>query len=78
MSKAYIEHITAASERWDTLAWKYYGDPFDYGRIIKANPALDIGAVLPAGVVVLVPVLSAAETECRLNDEDLPPWKRQC
>lgn len=72
----YIEHITAEGERWDTLAWKYYGDPFDYGRIIAANPALDISTVLPAGVVVLVPVLTVAETRAKLRDEELPPWKR--
>ena len=76
MSKAYIEHITAASERWDTLAWKYYGDPFGYGRIIRANPALDIGAVLPIGVRVWIPVLTHTEVQAKLREEELPPWKR--
>lgn len=71
-----IEHITSASERWDTLAWKYYGNPYDYGRIIEANPALDIGGMLPSGVVVLIPVLPLAEVSTTLAAEDLPPWKR--
>ena len=46
-----IEHLTTAGERWDTLAWRYYGDPHAYGRIIEANPALNIGTTLPSGMV---------------------------
>ncbi len=71
-----IEHITQAGERWDTLAWRYYGDPLAYGRILAANPALDIGTTLPSGTVVLVPVLPQAEASQALPGEELPPWKR--
>lgn len=74
-----IEHITRAGERWDTLAWRYYGNPYAYGRIIEANPSLDIGAQLPSGVVVLIPVIPLAEVQAskQIANEDLPPWKRQ-
>ncbi|HCE6987351.1 tail protein X [Pseudomonas aeruginosa] len=71
-----IEHVTVEGERWDTLAWRYYGDPLAYGRIIEANPALDISSTLPSGLVVLVPVLPLAEASQTLQDEELPPWKR--
>lgn len=71
-----IEHITQAGERWDSLAWRYYGDPLAYGRILAANPALDIGTTLPSGTVVLVPVLPQAEASQALLGEELPPWKR--
>ena len=71
-----IEHVTVEGERWDTLAWQYYGDPLAYGRIIEANPALDISSTLPSGLVVLVPVLPLAEASQTLQDEELPPWKR--
>ena len=73
-----IEHITRQGERWDTLAWRYYGNPYDYGRIIEANPALDIGSQLPAGVTVLIPVLGLAQVQAaeQLAATDLPPWKR--
>ncbi len=71
-----IEHVTVEGERWDTLAWRYYGDPLAYGRIIEANPALDIRSTLPSGQVVLVPVLPLAEASQALQDEELPPWKR--
>ncbi|MGP8432040.1 tail protein X [Paraburkholderia fungorum] len=73
-----IEHVTQQGERWDTLAWRYYGAPYDYGRIIEANPALDISAQLPSGVVVLVPVIPLAQVQLteQLGSSDLPPWKR--
>lgn len=73
-----IEHITTAGERWDTLAWRYYGDPYAYGRIIEANPALNIGTALPSGTMVLIPVMPLAQAQLaqQLVAEDLPPWKR--
>lgn len=73
-----IEHITSAGERWDSLAWRYYGDPYAYGRIIQANPALDISPTLPSGRVVLIPVLPLEEARAadQLDAGELPPWKR--
>ncbi|ACO74623.1 Putative inner membrane protein [Laribacter hongkongensis HLHK9] len=70
----YIEHITSSGERWDTLAWRYYGDATLYRPIIEANPHLRILPSLAAGLPVRIPVLeSDADT---LPPEDLPPWKR--
>ena len=73
-----IEHVTREGERWDSLAWQYYGNPFDYGRIVVANPSLDISTHLPSGVVVLIPVLPLAQAQAadQLAAADLPPWKR--
>jgi len=67
----YIEHITADGDRWDNLSWEYYGDPYAYERIIRANPDVPIMPILPAGIRLLIPVLDApppAETAV------LPPW----
>lgn len=71
-----LKHTVVAGERWDTLAWRYYGDPFAYGRIIEANPALNIVPVLPAGVTVLVPLMSVAEQATQRDTSRLPFWKR--
>ena len=51
-----IEHTVLDGQRWDTLAWIYYGDAGAYGRIVQANPALDITTHVEAGTVVLVGV----------------------
>lgn len=73
-----IEHITTQGERWDVLAWRYYGNPHAYGRIIEANPALNIDTTLQSGMLVLIPIMPLAEVQRaqQLVSEDLPPWKR--
>lgn len=70
----YIEHITRAGERWDTLAWDYYGDATLMSPIIDANPQLRILPALAAGLVVRIPILE--DDDPVLAVEDLPPWKR--
>lgn len=70
----YREHITQEGERWDQIAWRHYGDPHAYERIIVANPGAPIAPVLPGGVVLAVP---AAEAPALIDDRALPPWKRR-
>jgi phage tail protein X len=71
---AFIPHITTAGERWDTIAWQYYGDASLFGPIIRTNPQIPIEAVFEAGLNIGVPLLivdpAVQETA------DLPPWKR--
>jgi len=67
----YIEHITKQNDRWDLLAWQYYGDAMRYEEIIKANPLIAIKPMLPDGIKIKIPVLEEPET----ITEDLPPWK---
>ncbi len=68
----FIVHTTRAGERWDLLAWQYYGDPTEYSVIIVANPTVPIEPVLDAGIVVAVPILR----ESAIVSADLPPWRR--
>lgn len=68
-----IEHITRDGDRWDLLAWEYYGDATAYETIIAANPSVAISPILPSGIIILVPVLEEAETD---TTEGLPPWKQ--
>lgn len=68
---AYIEHVTIAGDRWDLLAWDYYGDAHGYARIVAANPHLAPLPLLPAGVRVAIPVI-----EKPVSAYGLPPWKR--
>jgi len=70
----FIAHVTVAGERWDTLAWKYYGDATLVGPIIQTNPQISIEAVFEAGLNIGVPVLVV--NPATQNQADLPPWKR--
>jgi len=67
----YIVHITKAGERWDLLAWRYYGDPTDYQMIVMANPGVAIEPVFEAGISLAVPIVQKRA----LVSIDLPPWK---
>ena len=67
----YIVHITKAGERWDLLAWQYYGDPTDYNPLIMANPGIAIEPVFAAGISIAVPIL----LKSTVVTVDLPPWK---
>jgi len=71
-SPQFITHVTSAGERWDLIAWKYYGDPTLFGPIVMANPKVVIEPVFEAGLVIAIPILQQA-TVVTL---DLPPWKQ--
>jgi phage tail protein X len=48
----FIPYTTKAGDRWDLLAWRFYGDPTQYSVIIQANPAIPIEAVFEQGLVI--------------------------
>lgn len=66
-----LVHVTSEGDRWDTLAWRYYGDVSEMARIIATNPHVPIRPVLPGGVRIFIPVVKAADLEHNVN---LPPW----
>ena len=70
----YLEIVTRDGDRWDSLAWRYYGDPYRYEPLIAANPHAPIVPILPSGLRLAVPVLTAPTTPTA--PADLPPWKR--
>ncbi|MGH7948464.1 MAG: tail protein X, partial [Candidatus Binataceae bacterium] len=53
----FIVHLSRSGERWDLLAWKYYGEATNYRPIIMANPEVPIEPVFDAGVAIVVPIL---------------------
>lgn len=76
MTAEVLEHITTEGDRWDMIAWKYYGDATLYEPIIAANPEVQMLPVLPSGIKLLIPVLEEDSAGTITADEDLPPWKR--
>lgn len=67
-----VEHITGPADRWDLLAWRYYGDPHAYEAIIRANPGVPISPILPSGLRLVIPLRPVDDT----IRHGLPPWKR--
>ncbi len=74
----YFEHRTIAGDRWDLLAYRYYGDQYKQTVILEANRHLildDLAVpqlVLPQGITLKIPVIEEEATNTSL----LPPWKR--
>ena len=75
----YFEHVTIEGERWDLLAYRFYGDAHKQTIIVAANRALfldDLSVpplILPRGLRLKIPVI----TQKASNADLLPPWKRQ-
>lgn len=65
-------YTTKAEERWDTVAFKAYGDPLRIKDIADANPNVPLRDLIPANTVLNVPVIP----EPTLDENLLAPWKR--
>src|SRR5690606_8109276 len=42
MADQYLSHVTREGERWDQLAFTYYGDATRYEPIVRANPQVPL------------------------------------
>ena len=69
--KEYYEYITKEGDRWDLIAYQFYGDATMYEPIIVANPEVPIIPILPSGIKLRIPIIEIKETI-----EELPPWKK--
>ncbi len=69
-----IQITTQGGERWDNIANTAYGDPGKMGDLIAANPSIPFYDILPAGLVIDIPIIAKAEVQTDI--EKLPPWKR--
>jgi nucleoid-associated protein YgaU len=70
---SYLTHTTLDGERWNALAYRYYGDALQYERIVAANPHVPLTPTLTGGQTLLIPVIEDSQA---VAIEDLPPWKR--
>lgn len=66
-------HTSMKDERWDTIAYRYYGDANRISPLAEANPHIALLPHLESGLTVLVPILTDTVTTIT---EALPPWKR--
>jgi hypothetical protein len=67
-----LTHITTARERWDLLAWIYYGDATLYQYIIMSNPSVPIVPEFDPGTSIAIPILQVAQP----GNAPTPPWRR--
>lgn len=70
-----LQIVTKGGERWDNIALDAYGSPAMMNDIIAANPGIPLYDVLPAGIVVDLPIL-VSPADVKTDTEKLPPWKQ--
>ena len=70
-TQQYVSHLTAVGDRWDLIAWQYYGDPTQYSGLIAINASIPIVPVLDSGLSIVVPIVTASSQPA----SNLPPWK---
>lgn len=68
----YYSYITKDNDRWDLIAYKYYGNATKYEPIITANPQVPITPKLESGIKLKIPVLGD-ESSIKFT---LPPWRK--
>lgn len=73
MPDAWIEHTAVLGDRWDTLAYRYYGDAFGFMRLIEANSHIPIRPFIAPGTPVVIPLIEPDDEGQAL---ELPPWKQ--
>jgi phage tail protein X len=66
----YIEYSSVVGDRWDTIAYTYYGDATMINPLIMANPGVPIVDVLDPGTEIAIPIITQAEGGVTSN----PPW----
>jgi phage tail protein X len=58
-------YTTKDGDMLDAIVWKHYGrqDQQSVEQVLDANPSLaEVGATLPAGVAIVLPILTKPET----------------
>ena len=70
----YVEYVTSAGDRLDSIARKLYGDSAAWAKLIEANPRVGLLSSYPAGVVFRAPILTYVNDA--VSRPNLPPWKR--
>ena len=70
-----ITYNVQEGEFWQTVAYKCYGDETLTAPIIAANPRVPVTNRLPRGLVLYIPILTAADNVA-IPSELLPPWQQ--
>lgn len=72
MSESFMQYTTSEGDRWDLIAYKYYGDATMIDKLILANPYLSLAEEFKANLTIYIPIIHAKKTA----QEDMPPWLR--
>jgi phage tail protein X len=69
----YLTHKTKDGDRWDLLAFEYYGNAFATELLLDANPGCATLTILPSGLALKVPLVDAVVVNP--PQEGITPWR---
>ena len=69
-----INYTVKQGERWDQLAYRFYGAVNAMNVLISANPTVPLSDILEMGTVLIVPILDQSDSS--VITQNLPPWKQ--
>lgn len=69
-----INYTVKQGERWDQLAYRFYGSVNAMNVLTTANPTVPLSDVLEMGTVLIVPILDQSDSS--VITQNLPPWKQ--
>ena len=67
----YKIYIASAGDRFDSIAFKYYGTEFMADKLMKHNPAYITRQIFNGGEVLTIPIYDDIESK-----ETLAPWRQ--
>ncbi|MCS7317314.1 MAG: tail protein X [Candidatus Dojkabacteria bacterium] len=66
-----MKYITKDNDRWDSIAYNFYGNPYLYEPIILENPLYKNYFILPSGITLNIPDLYIPDDIQEVN----VPWQ---
>lgn len=69
----YLTHTSKQGDRWDLLAYTYYGDVNQIPTLTAANPTVPLDPILDAGINLAVPIVEESDSDT--STIGLPPWR---
>lgn len=70
----FTTYTTVGGDTWASVAFKAYGDAYLSKTIADANPTVKLDPILPAGIVLIIPVNTNSGSTIDISL--MPPWKR--
>lgn len=75
MATRYTLHRTQDGDRWDLIAYKYYGDATLVQPLFEMNPEVPRYATLPGNIELKIPQIVIPEVT--VPSATLPLWKKK-
>lgn len=71
----YIEYTAQQGDTWSSLAYRFYGNCFDYARLIMCNADVAVSLLIEEGTKLVIPVF-VEDSETSEDEEGMPLWKQ--